>query len=576
MAGPEAKNAPEPLAPRVRFAGTLAAWLVLFAASPGNAGPDGSLVLALAGLALLGAVLVHPLALPGEPVKRSLALEYAAHVVGSGIWFYWLAYVTPLALLWVAPAYALYFLALGPLLRRLHGRLPFALAFAAAACGLEALRSAIPTPFGLAWFRMGHFAHGHLWLSGSARVYGIEGLSAVCALAAGGLAGAALGWLRARRLPSAELALGAAGPVLALVLSSVTGPPDTEEGPRLLLVQPGIEESNLGLDESTGQLVQLLQLTHRALEALRERGARAPDLVCWGESMLYHPIPDPSFVEALARGEEPPSWWWEGLDRAWARAAELSLRRGVLDQLFRGVGGAPPILDPGTWFLGGGERYYFTPGTGFARGVTLALFGPDGGRRAMADKRYLCSGAETLHGLEHLAPVRAAFESTVNYVPDFTPADATGLFEVETRSGGAVRFGATLCFDNAFPDPYLEGVRNGAVDFHLVASNEAWYGRSIEMDQMVAFSRVLALATGRSFVRATSSGISLVLGPDGREIGRVEGEGGDKAVAGWVALDVPVPTDRKDFPPYPRLAGGLGALSIAFPLVLLGFLHRPR
>ena len=82
----------------------------------------------------------------------------------------------------------------------------------------------------------------------------------------------------------------------------------------------------------------------------------------------------------------------------------------------------------------------------------------------------------------------------------------------------------------------------GPVDFHLVASNEAWYETSCEMDQMVAFSRVYALMTGRAFVRATNSGVSLVLGPDGREVGRVRDErGSDRAVAAFGAWTVPVP-----------------------------------
>jgi apolipoprotein N-acyltransferase len=81
-----------------------------------------------------------------------------------------------------------------------------------------------------------------------------------------------------------------------------------------------------------------------------------------------------------------------------------------------------------------------------------------------------------------------------------------------------------------------------AVDFHLVASNEAWYRKSCEMEQMVAFSRLIALSTGRSVVRATNSGISMVLGPDGRELGRVRApDGSYRMVKGWGAWTVPVP-----------------------------------
>ena len=116
----------------------------------------------------------------------------------------------------------------------------------------------------------------------------------------------------------------------------------------------------------------------------------------------------------------------------------------------------------------------------------------------------------------------------------------------------------------------------GELDFHLVGSNEAWFKTSYEMDHMVAFSRILALATGRSFVRATNSGVSICLGPDGRELGRVETAGRDRAVAGWEVFAVPTPRDRKAFPAYPSLAGVWGGLSIGIPVLLFFLLHRRR
>ena len=57
--------------------------------------------------------------------------------------------------------------------------------------------------------------------------------------------------------------------------------------------------------------------------------------------------------------------------------------------------------------------------------------------------------------------------------------------------------------DNAFPDVARTYAERGA-RFLAVISNEAWYEDGVEMDYMVAFSRLLAVATGRTIVRATS------------------------------------------------------------------------
>ena len=83
-------------------------------------------------------------------------------------------------------------------------------------------------------------------------------------------------------------------------------------------------------------------------------------------------------------------------------------------------------------------------------------------------------------------------------------------------------------------------------------SNEAWYRDSLDMDQMVAFERLDAIATGRSVVRATNSGVSCVLDPSGALLGRIEdAEGRRKMVAGHLAVQVPVPV-RRTWTPWAR------------------------
>jgi len=149
------------------------------------------------------------------------------------------------------------------------------------------------------------------------------------------------------------------------------------------------------------------------------------------------------------------------------------------------------------------------------------------------------------------------------------------------------RAGIAVCFDNAFDDPFTTPLRRGPVDLFVVVSNEAWYKSSPEMDHMLAFSRIAAAASRRSIVRATNSGISALIGPDGRVLQEVRGsDGRRKMVAGALRVRVPVPDRRagaggvgeatffaRTEPVQPWAWGGGAALILLFALVRRRFGH---
>ncbi|MEO2146003.1 MAG: hypothetical protein ABGY32_08910, partial [bacterium] len=86
------------------------------------------------------------------------------------------------------------------------------------------------------------------------------------------------------------------------------------------------------------------------------------------------------------------------------------------------------------------------------------------------------------------------------------------------------------------------------LDLHLVLSNEAWYEKSVEMDHMVAFSRLAAISTGRSIARATNSGVTLVLNPEGRTTAILAPDGEAKMARGTLLATIPVPLDPAQGP----------------------------
>lgn len=542
---------PGPLRPLRRFVEILLAWLVMLAASPGVITGDGSMLLAVVGVAWWGAIAARPL---GPRRRRARLAEWAACGIGGASLMWWVWYVVPGGLLYIGAGWGLYFLVGGALLRARRG-LPLGVAVGLAWLGCETLRTVLAPPLGLGWLQLGHYAHHHLWLSGSARVWGLEGLTLVLAALGGLLAELQV----SRRLSRPTLAFAGGAVALGIVFALVSHPPETREGPRVLLVQPGFPQEVKQWDDANENYAALLNLTRSALESRRAAGEPAPDLVSWSETMLYAPLFGNGVKAALARGLHTPPWDEPLTPELVDQFDAFEREQRVQGPLF-GIGGGAGILPPGTSFAVGAE-IYVVHGDEIRRENALVLYDAEGRRSMPAAKQYLVPGAETMMGLERFEVVRDVVQSLAGYVPDFVPGEKTTVLELATRDGRRFHVGATVCFDNAFLSVYTRATAAGPLDFHLIGSNEAWYRQSCEMDQMVAFSRIAALATGRSVVRATNSGISLVLGPDGRELGRVRKGDRDRSIAGSLSAVVPVPADPDAGAPfYARFRGPLRVL----------------
>jgi len=217
------RQEPKALRHRLRFQGALGAWGLFFAASPGVLVPAGVPALALLGVGLWGLTEARP------PAGRAPA-AFLAHALGAlpgaAALMLWIRYVYAPPLLYIGLGMGVYSAAGGVLLRRLLRGLPVPaapLAVALAWTGMETLRASVPMPLGLGWMRLGYQAHAWPWLAGSARVWGVSGLT--CALAGlGGLA-AHLARARAAALRPAALLAGLGPALLGLALSFCTAPP---------------------------------------------------------------------------------------------------------------------------------------------------------------------------------------------------------------------------------------------------------------------------------------------------------------------------------------------------------------
>ena len=496
---------------------------------------------------------------------------------------------------------ALYPTMAGVALRRCR-RWPLALLAPAAWLLAEAVRWCLPVPFSFGWFRLGMLMHGTEWIVGSAAWFGTWGLSWGMAALGGLLADLVISVRRpaGTRYPVLAALVFGLGPLIGLIglsqvakralVTSVGGSSVFEPGPDLLVVQPGISQAikaarrNPLVDRFVPQVTRTLQALYETRPEGELGDDAQPDLVLWGETFLPGKLSTPDVKAAFAGGARPAEWAWpypepmtaaqfgnqdffarELVGALFGQATSPQLWKDIFDQghavdwAERVVAGQR-LLPPGTSFLSGVEAWTTIDEAGSSGLRSLnavALWSAEGRMSDLASKVHLVPAGETSEPLRAIPFVLATVKKIASAVPDFVGAAEPSVLTLTTRKGGAYRMAISVCFDNAFDDPFTVPLRAGPVDFFVIASNEAWYDDSPLMDHMVAFTRIAAAATQRAIVRATNSGISCVVGPDG-EVDAIltvaqgsEGAGGAapgprkrKMVAGALRSTIDVP--RRD------------------------------
>lgn len=563
------------LAPLGRFALVTATWALIALAQPGVLRPDG--------FGHLAFFAVGPWAwAASRPGRRAFLAEWAAHSLGLASVFWWMVAFFPAILAPMSIVPALYPAMAGALLRRAAGRVPLALLAPAAWTLAEVVRWSLPVPLSFGWFRLGMLMHDTAWLVGSAAFAGTWGLTWTLGALGGLAADVADG--RGRRLALA-IPLGIA-PLAAAVALDVAADGAVRRqrfapGPDVLVVQPAIEQGLKAarVEPFAEMYVPQVTRTLEALIATRPADGAQPDLVLWGETFLPGMVLDAGAREAFAAGARTVAGGREyaasARDLAWGddlahglvaalfgraagpRAPEGGFRAAWPGQ-WRATFGAPdgpewadrvaagePLLPPGTSFLTGLEAWTPREGAGGATELrrlnAVALWSAEGERGPLASKVHLVPGGESVDPLRWVPFVVDAIQAIANNVPDFVGVDEPAILTLEARDGARHRMGIGVCYDNAFDDVFTAPIRRGGVDLFVVASNEAWYGATSEMDHMLAFTRIAAAASQRSVVRATNSGISAVVGPTGEALAVLERDGARKMVPGALRARVPVP-----------------------------------
>jgi apolipoprotein N-acyltransferase len=423
------------------------------------------------------------LALRDVSVKDGFRLGWLGGLVHAAGLLYWLAHTIhtyghlPLAMaigiLMVFCTYISLYTAVFSALILYLGRSPVRAMVAAPMlwAGLEYLRSFMLT--GFTWGYLGHSQYRWLTLIQSADLWGVYGLSALIVLANMALLFTILvrsgktwqGHEVGRGIAWKSMAAAAACLTLTLVYGHARiGQIDQRslDAPQLNVA---LAQGNIPQSEKWDPAFQISS-TKTYLRLSHSLAAEKPDLVVWPETAtpfyMFH-------NQTLTR----------------------MVQRGI-----RAAGSAHIIGSPAVQPKDGGLTYF----------NSAYLLDPQGKPVSRYDKAHLVPFGEYIP-LKKWLPFLGKM---VAQVGDFQAGPPGGILAY-----GDHRIGPLICYDGIFPELARAAVDNGA-DLLVNLTNDAWYGRTSAPYQHLVQYVFRSVETRRSLVRATNTGISAFILPNGK------------------------------------------------------------
>ncbi len=321
------------------------------------------------------------------------------------------------------------------------------------------------TPLGMVWMPFDGILQ-------SAALWGVYGLSLVTMLMAGApvvLAGDAGGLAVGRRLRfgvliAAVLAVVGLEGVGRVRLAALDYAPEPHVA--LRLVQPAIPQEDKWRADLMGRNLR------RYVTLSRTAGWESRDLVIWGETAVPWPLNlSPEARREVAAAAPPGGLLMTGAPR-----------RSPLD-----------VTPPQVW---------------------NSLFVLDGGGRVRAtyDKVHLVPFGEYVP-LGDLLPLDKITAGSV----DFSPGSDLVSMDL---GGGVPPVSPLICYEVIFPGAVMPGAvgtgETGRPVWMVNLTNDGWYGRSIGPYQHFQTTRLRAIEEGVPLVRVANTGISGIIGPEGR------------------------------------------------------------
>jgi apolipoprotein N-acyltransferase len=376
-------------------------------------------------------------------------------------------YVGPVPWLILAAAEAGYFAGMGAVLTRVQ-RLPLAPLWIALTWVLQEIVRDWEPFGGFPWARLA-FSQADSPLRWLAALGGAPLVTFGVALGGGALAQLILSAHRqAWRAGALGAALLVAVPVLGLALGAALRPAPDAHGrtTTIAVVQGSVPDRGLGFEDRPRQVLDNhVNETLKLAAAIRAGSEPRPSLVVWPEnSSDLDPYTNPDAAAEITRA---------------VQAVGVPILVGA-------------ILDG--------------PGPDHDRNVGI-LWSPRTGPGATYTKRHPVPFGEYIP-LRNLAKV---FSSKVGLVQrDMVAGHGNGLL-----TGGPFPIGDVICFEVAYDGLVRSSVSAGA-QLLVIQTNNATFGHTAETYQQLAMSQLRAVEHGRAVVQVSTTGVSAVIGPDGR------------------------------------------------------------
>ena len=251
----------------------------------------------------------------------------------------------------------------------------------------------------------------------------------------------------------------------------LANPPATKGSLRTLIIQQNLDPWSAGTE---GALVANMKLMKQGLAASETR----PDLALFSESSLGYPYADSEAWYQRSPKDDPFVPWFK--------------KQGVWL-----LTGSPIVLD---W-------------KDFSATNSVILIAPDGKVVEDYAKIHPVPFAEAIPFYEYQW-FRDFLKRTVGLEAGWTMGSRYTIFSLPTRKG-MVRFGAPICFEDAFAAVCRRFVQDGA-EVLVNLTDDSWSKTKSAEYQHLAAARFRSIEARRSLVRSTNSGVSAVVDPLGR------------------------------------------------------------
>jgi apolipoprotein N-acyltransferase len=266
-------------------------------------------------------------------------------------------------------------------------------------------------------------------------------------------------------------ALGLVGLVLGYGFWKLANPVEVAARIKTVIVQQNADPW------ATGETQGLLTNIRLAREAMAGRTDK-PDLILFSESTLQRP-----YLDFLPWFERQPA-------------------SDPLGPFIRSTGaylftGAPIVLD---W-----QKFLATN--------SVILIAPDGRQVGDYAKVHPVPFSEAIPFWDY-KPFREFIQKVVGLESGWEMGTKFTVFELPSAAG-SIRFGAPICFEDAFPEVCRQFFLGGA-DLLVNLTNDSWSKTDSSEIQHFAAARFRAIEFRKTLVRSTNGGVSCVVGADGR------------------------------------------------------------